>query len=318
MLICLDFGGSSIKYGLIDPSEPRVVKEKGEVRNTFADQQEFLSAVYDLVNDLKDRFPADGIAVSYCGELDHETGLIHSPGTYNYNAELPLGSLLENKFRMPVSVENDGNAAMLAEWRFGALQNCENAAMIVLGTGIGGSFIVDGKLHTGKNGFSGMLSFCLTDLEKPVDMNNMAMSSMASRYLIKEFLRSKGAELPDDSEAATAVYEGRPFNGKEFFRLYHEGDQEADRVLTAYAGNVVRFILTLHCILELEAVAIGGGISAQQALLDHIRQEADAVFGPTGLGVLHLPAPRIVRAEFGSDANLVGAALWFLEQHSNV
>ena len=150
MLICLDFGGSSIKYGLIDPSEPRVVKEKGEVRNTFADQQEFLSAVYDLVNDLKDRFPADGIAVSYCGELDHETGLIHSPGTYNYNAELPLGSLLENKFRMPVSVENDGNAAMLAEWRFGALQNCENAAMIVLGTGIGGSFIVDGKLHTGK------------------------------------------------------------------------------------------------------------------------------------------------------------------------
>ena len=87
--------------------------EKDQVPNTFEDQETFLSAVYDLIQKLKDRYPVSGIAISYCGELDHEKGIIHSPGSYRFNGGFHMRETLEAETGLPVAVENDGNAAML-------------------------------------------------------------------------------------------------------------------------------------------------------------------------------------------------------------
>ena len=58
----------------------------------------------------------DGIAVSYCGELDHEKGIIHTPGSYPYNGRSPFRALLSEKTGLPVSLENDGNLVGAALW----------------------------------------------------------------------------------------------------------------------------------------------------------------------------------------------------------
>lgn len=312
MLLCLDFGGSAIKYGLLDRQNPTQITDVGSVPNHFADQEEFLSVTFSLIASAAGRFPLEGIAVSYCGELDHEQGIIRNPGTYFYNAGLELRRVLEERTGLPVSIENDGNAAILAERKYGSLQNTENSAMLVLGTGIAGAFILDGKLYTGRSGMAGMLSFCTNDLEKPFGPENMAMQSVAVRFLIRDFLKRKGAPLPEDPECALAEYDGRAFNGKEFFRILAEGDEDAREALEAYAGNIARFIMTLNCILDVEAVAIGGGISAQDALIESITRQASLLFGPQGFRY----GPSITRASFGSDANLIGAAIWFMEQHA--
>ena len=315
MLLCLDFGGSSIKYGLVDTADMVSVVNKGKLPNTFKDQKEFLDAACGIAGKMAEEAVLDGIAVSYCGELDHEKGIIFNPGTYPYNAGLRLKDELEKRTGLPVSVENDGNAAMLAEWKYGGLREYNNAAMIVIGTGIAGSFIIDGKLHTGRYGLSGMLSFCASDLEKPLSLENMAMSSAATRYLIREYLLRKGAEPPSDPECASAVYEGQPFDGMAFFERVAQKDPDAEAVLDAYAGNLARFIMNLHFILELEAVAIAGGVSAQDALMERIQREADRLFGEKGM--MHLPGPDIRRACLGADANLIGAAAWFCESERN-
>lgn len=318
MLICLDFGGSSIKYGLLDDarlySEPQnAIMEKDQVPNTFEDQETFLSAVYDLIQKLRDRYPVSGIAISYCGELDHAKGIIHSPGSYRFNGGFHMREALEAETGLPVAVENDGNAAMLAEWNFGSLKGYENAAMLVLGTGIAGSFVLDGALHTGKMGFSGILSMCPNDLTRPIGFENAAIATIASHFLMREYLTRIGKMEAEDMQMGRYLLDGKPFTGKDFFERLHASDPVARAVLETYAGNISRFLLTLQCVLEVEVVAFGGGITAQDSLIDAIQAAVDALYRDPLMETIRLPKPRVLRAGFGSDANLVGAALWFHE-----
>ncbi len=247
--------------------------------------------------------------MSYCGELDHVKGVNNAPGTYLYNSGLRLKEILEERFGLPAAIENDGNAALLAEAKYGVLQGYENAGMIVLGTGIGGAFLLDGRLHTGRHGFAGMLSFCANDLSKPLELDNMAIAYIASHYLTREYLIRSGQASREEFRKGKWELERKPFDGKNFFRLYTEGDETAKGVLKDYTENIAKFIMNLQCVLELEAYAIGGGISAQEALISGIQQEVEKVFEPD-LGMLR---PAIHRAGFGNDANLIGAALWFKE-----
>lgn len=304
-LLCMDFGGSAVKYGMLDWSENREdysggeLSGKGSLPNTFSNQEELLEAVDYLVSELmKNTEAVDGIAVSYCGELDHETGLIYSPGVYRYNRNLNLKNHLEKHHGLPVSVENDGNAAMLAEWQYGSLKGLENAAMLVLGSGVAGAFILDGHLHTGKRGFSGFLSMLRTGAKNE---NGKAVSSAGlcgSRFLIREYLRRSGKE--DDT-----------FDGRRFFDCYKSEDPVAREVLQEYAGNVADMIYNLQLILEVEAFAIGGGISAQDALIEAIREKMDELMGSGFIQYVQLPKPEVFRAAFSNDANLIGAAYWF-------
>ncbi len=320
MLVCLDFGGSSIKYCVLEDSllltrPDQSIGEKGQIPNTFQDQKTFLQAIYDLVRKLQTKYTVTGVAISYCGELDHEKGVIHSPGSYQFNGGLPMKETLEAELKVPVAVENDGNAAMLAEWRFGCLKGYENAAMLVLGTGIAGSFVLDGRLHTGKMGFSGILSMCPTDLTKPISLENAAITSIASHYLMREYLTRIGKTEVADMQLGRYLLDGQPFTGREFFDRLHAGDPVAEAVLKDYAGNIARFLMSLQCVLEVEAFAIGGGITAQDVLIQAIRQALDEVYEAPFMEVVRLPKPKVERAGFGSDANLVGAALWFRQLH---
>jgi len=77
-----------------------------------------LDTVSETVETLKAKTAGgiDGIAVSYCGELDHEKGIIHTPGSYPYNGRSPFRALLSEKTGLPVSLENDGNLVGAALW----------------------------------------------------------------------------------------------------------------------------------------------------------------------------------------------------------
>ncbi len=307
-LLCLDFGGSAIKYGLLDTGNQKLT-EKGSIRNTFTGREDLLEAVFTLAAQMK---PYEGIAVSYCGELDHWSGYIYSPGTYLYNRDLPMKEVLEERLHVPVSVENDGNCAMLAEWKYGSLQGYDDACMIVLGTGIAGSLVLDGQLHTGKRGFAGIFSLFQTNLEKSGGIGNLAFSAAASAFLPREYLIRTGRPLPADLWFGQMELDGEGFDGRKFFELFEAGDPIAAQVLDQYASNVCNLLFNVLVTTEVEAFSIGGGISSQKILIDKIREKMDDVFSNPLIGSIQLPKPRIEAAGFGNDANLVGAAEWFL------
>lgn len=96
-----------------------------------------------------------GIGVGFPGPLDAETGIIFNPPNLMGWDNVPLKSMLEEEFNIPVSVENDANAAALGEWWMGAGAGTNSLVCITLGTGVGGGIILDGKLLHGASGMAG-------------------------------------------------------------------------------------------------------------------------------------------------------------------
>lgn len=186
--------------------------------------------------------------------------------------------------------------------------------MLVLGTGIGGGIILNGKVLMGAHAAAGEVSGLVSDISKMADDDFKLTSveryseaplwaEMASASgLIFEYARQK--HLPTGSPMPT---------GEEIFAAYNAGEPEAQKALKIFARRVAVGILSLQHVLDVEKVAIGGGISAAEALLPAIQAELDWLF--ERCTVMPAVKPELVRCRYGNDANLIGALKLFFEQN---
>ena len=104
-----------------------------------------------------------------------------------------------------------------------------------------------------------------------------------------------------------------PMDGRIFFEAVHAGETEANETLRSFCRAVAVQIYNLNVLLDLEKVAIGGGISAAEALLPAIQAELDWLF--ERCTVMPTVKPELVRCRYGNDANLIGALKLFFEQN---
>lgn len=101
-----------------------------------------------------------GVAISSPGAVNKNTGVIEGASALPYIHGFNIQSELETLFALPVSIENDANCAALAEVAFGAAKGCTTALLLVLGTGVGGAVVIDGKVHHGEHLLVGNLVIC--------------------------------------------------------------------------------------------------------------------------------------------------------------
>ena len=186
--------------------------------------------------------------------------------------------------------------------------------MVAAGTGIGGGIILNGKVLMGAHAAAGEVSGLVSDISKMADddfkltrVEKFAEAPLwaglaSATGLILEYARQK--HLP----------EGSPMpNGEEIFAAYNAGEPEAQQALKLFARRVAIGILSLQNVLDVEKVAIGGGISAAEALLPAIQAELDWLF--ERCTVMPTVKPELVRCRYGNDANLIGALKLFFEQN---
>lgn len=228
--------------------------------------------------------------------------------------EQPFAAQVEARLGVPVTIANDGKCAAAAEGWTGALAGVENGLVLVLGTGIGGGIILNGKVLMGAHAAAGEVSGLVSDISKMADDDFKLTSveryseaplwaGMASASgLIFEYARQK--HLPTGSPMPT---------GEEIFAAYNAGEPEAQKALKIFARRVAVGILSLQNVLDVEKVAIGGGISAAEALLPAIQAELDWLF--ERCTVMPTVKPELVRCRYGNDANLIGALKLFFEQN---
>ena len=133
-IMVFDVGGTEIKYSVMDEQMHRT--DSGAVPTPQDTQAQFLDAVYRLYAPHKDE--VSGIAMALPGFVDNRTGYVSNGGALLYNTATPVGQLLAEKCGCPVILENDGKAAAMAELANGALKGCCNAAVFIIGTGVGG------------------------------------------------------------------------------------------------------------------------------------------------------------------------------------
>lgn len=285
-VIGVDLGGTKILAGRLD-REGHVLEQR-EVPTPTASQEELLVGVEAAVAGLV----SDSVAAIGCGVpsvLDRATG--RALGSVNIPLEgVSLGERLAS-FGVPVGVENDANAATLAEWRLGAGAGVDDLLLLTLGTGVGGGVVTGGELYRGW----AELGHIVVILDGPP-----CQGTCTGRGHLEAVASGSAAD-----RAAIELW-GPEGTAEQLVERAHAGDAAATGALTKMGRLLGAGIGSLVNVFGAELVVVGGGFGTAAAAflfpaaLEVARREA---LGPARTGL------RIVPAELGSDAGLVGAGL---------
>ena len=299
-LMVFDVGGTEIKYSVMDESLER--RESGSVPTPMTTQEDFLDVLCGLYQ--PHRGEVEGIAMSLPGFIDSERGICLGGGALRYNHRREVARPLSERTGVPVHIANDGKCAALAELRDGALTGCRNASVYIIGTGVGGGLIINGEILNGRHFTAGEFSFMRVgngDWDDPGTTAGLVCSTMG----LLEMNRRFNGFFTDDL-----------LDGRQFFDRVHAGDKGAAEVLGRFCRQIAMHIANLTILLDLEKVAIGGGISKQPILIDTIRKSLDEMYeNPSPYFDPGLPKTEIVPCRYGSEANQVGAYYYYMDAY---
>ncbi|WP_203340148.1 ROK family protein [Planococcus beijingensis] len=232
-----------------------------------------------------------GIGIGAPGPLDSKNGLISCPPNLPAWVDIPVRELIGRSFSVPVLLENDANAAALAEKWIGAAVENENFIYITVSTGIGAGIIAEGKLLKGLKGNAGDIGHMVIDpsFGECVCGQWGCLESIASGTAI--------------AKRASAII-GREVTAKDVFRFYKERDPD----ITGYMEDVFNVLgvasVSMINTFDPEKIVFGGGVSKfGEPMFDSIRQYVRRyALNPTGRKT------EITAAKLGQNAGVIGAA----------
>jgi len=291
--LVIDIGGSFIKYAIM--TQIAGFLEKGKIPTPLDSIEKLIENIGEIYDKYKDEI--QGIAISIPGIIDSERGYAYTGGSLTYNDDKEIVKLTQKRCPTKISIENDGKCAALAELWQGSLKDCDDGVVIVLGTGVGGGIIKDRKLHKGKHFSAGEFSFMLTNDNFEYTVDDLWGFKNSYKNLTKPFAKLKNITNND-------------FDGLAFFEFVNNGDKEAIKILDQYTKGLVKQIFNLQCILDPEKIAIGGGISEQDILMEYIQKNMKEHYNKYPFN--SPPRAKIVRCKFRNDSNLIGALYNFL------
>lgn len=283
--LAVDIGGTFTKYAVMD--RELNITGRGKVPTVTSSSESFVGMIEEI---FRSKAPqAAGIGISSAGVMDVERGIMHNAGSITCVHELPIVQILSDRCGVPVSIGNDAHCAAQAElWR-GSLSDVDNAVVLVLGTAVGGTVIVNGRILEGAHHMAGELSYCLTDSTDALNpMKTMAMTG----------------GVPALIRAAEAASGEKGLTGETIFARAIAGEEVFLEALRGYARGIAVLIGNCQYMVDPERVAIGGGVSAQPLLIELIRQELRAL---CGIYPYPVPVPEVTACRFFNDANLIGA-----------
>ncbi len=247
----------------------------------------------------------DGIAIGIPGPLDPRRGIVYAAPQLRGWDNFDAAAALRDRIGCDVAINNDANLAGYAEWVAGAGRGTTDFVFITASTGVGGALILDGDLYAGNSGTAGEIGHMPLSPDQPAcgeghrgcleGTSSGTAIANAGRRAVAAGERTSLAGLPPDAIDAKAVQDAA-----------HAGDEVALRIFTTAARNLGRAVGGLINLFSPEAIAIGGGLI----------NAGDLLFGPlrAAVGEMAFAVPaqrcRIIEAELGTDAGLVGAVAW--------
>ena len=307
MRIGLDIGGTNIDVGLVD------IKNRLRVRCSRKTQanrplQEVIStiedAIYEAMNEIQlPPFASEGIGVGCAGLVDAESGLVRLSENLHWQ-DVPIAAILEDRFEIPVRVENDANCALLGEWHMGAAAGARNVVMLTLGTGIGSGILVDGKIYRGAGGLAGEIGHTLLYMDGA--RCSCGRKGCAEAYLGAPALLRQIQQTMQTSPH-TLLHE-RTASIPWLFECAAMGDEAAQTCVQNYQRYLGELCVNLVNTFRPELILLGGGIAnAGDALIGPVNQYVQEHAFGAQCGFV----PQVKKAQLGDEAGVIGAAcLW--------
>lgn len=289
-VVGIDLGGTKIMAGVLSNG---VIQAKVTVPTPEEGGQ---AVVESMAQAARSAMEAAGVEVAAIGlgtpgPLDYKQGLIKFAPNIASFTNFPIQALLEQATGLKVYMENDANAAALAEHKLGAAKGAESTLFMTVSTGVGGGFVWGNKVLRGANGQGAEIghitmqpggSLCGCGLDGCLEA--LATGPAMERMALASFKREMGT--------------------RELFALFQQGDSRASRIVLQAAGWVGIALASLVKCYDPQVIVLGGGVAlnAGQGYIDEVMRSYHRYMEGWITPPIHL-------AKLGGEAGLLGAAL---------
>ena len=307
LTIGIDIGGTKVLGGVVD-STGNIIDSARRV-TPVAGGKELITTIIEVVKEFKSKHEIAGVGISIAALISADQGtVVGAPNIANLS-KLNFVAELKKEFNIPIIAENDANAAMWAEYKFGAARGFNPVMFFIIGTGMGGGLVIDDKLFRGANGIgaefghmivqqNGVLCGCGTK----GCIEQYASGSALMRYA-KEGITANPAKGKVILDLAGGSVTG--LTGAILTKAALAGDELAIAAFKQQADWLGSACASFALILNPAAIVIGGGVvDAGELFLAPVREAMNRYMPFAGT---HTP-PKIIAAKFGNDAGLIGAA----------
>jgi glucokinase len=308
-LVCaVDLGGTNLRAANID-REGRIHERVKIATPDSNDPADIVSAIAATVTRCAEQAATRAAQVAFIsvvvpGSVHADTKAVVNAPNVPAIVDFKLSDALENAVQRPVLIENDANAAALGEMWRGAARDCRTIVCLTLGTGVGSGIILDGELWRGADGTAGEIGHTSVDPFGGVQCkcgNIGCLEVCASATAIVRMAREALVDHPESRLRASASGE---LTAERIAATATAGDDLAREIFHRAGVYLGIAAATIVNTLNPEIIVIGGGVSASFDLF------ADAAREEMLRRAFSVPARRcrIVKAECGDDAGLLGAA----------
>jgi len=305
----VDIGGTKVAVGTVDENGKILTHgRKPMIANGTAEAA--FNAVTDAIDSMLATSGGTAQSIGICcpGPLDPKSGVVLNPPNLPCWRNFPLAKRISAKYNVPVKVDNDANAAALAETLWGAAQGYRFVFCATLGTGIGTGIIFDGVIYHGKTGSAGEGGHVSIDYRGPVCNcgKRGCIEILASGPAIGVRARAKVAADPSRASVLLTLAGGNvtAVTSEKVGQAFAAGDALAREilldtieVLTPWLGNIVD-------ILDPDVLVIGGGVASMlQPFFDEIKRRIPAwCVNPRAAEI------PLLMARYGAEAGVAGGA----------
>ncbi|MDA8229603.1 MAG: ROK family protein [Desulfitobacterium hafniense] len=307
--IGIDLGGTKLLAALVD-EQGNIVSHKQQLTDVSGGKEAVISQIARSVKDfmsepwVKDK--VKNLGISAAGPVDPLHGRLVQGTNFGWN-DAPLKSIFEDMFQIPVCVENDANAAAIAEHRIGAGKGSTDMVYVTISTGIGGGLILGGQLYRGATFAAGEIGHIVVETEGPLCncggmgcVESLASGPATARRAVARIMRDERSSI---SELVGGQLER--VSAETVYQAAANGDQLAREVVYQSGKYIGIALASVVNILNPQVIVVGGGVS----------KAGDLLFKPLleNLTCRVMKAQRnsvqVIPAKFGNFSAVLGAAL---------
>lgn len=229
MNIAVDLGGTNVRVGLVD--KDRILKLLSQPCHAGGAEEDVLGQIFSMVSELLPGHETGGIGVGVPSVVDVEKGIVYDVIGIPSWKEVHLKELLEERFGIPAHINNDCNCFALGVSRYGEAKGYREAVGVTLGTGVGSTLVIDGKIYCGHNTGAG-------------EIGNIP-------YLDRDY----------EYYCSSRFFTGRGTSGKEAGDAAASGDPDALALMDEFGTNVGRLVKVIMYAYDPSIIVFGGSIS---------------------------------------------------------
>jgi len=308
-ILGVDIGGTKVAVGVVD-REGRILAQDRRPMIAGGTAQAGLQAVTGAIDSMLATVNGQVSSIGICapGPLDPKSGIVLNPPNVPCWRNFPLSSEITAKYRVPVQIDNDANAAALAETRWGAARGFRYVFYATIGTGIGTGIVFDGAIYHGNTGSAAEGGHVSIDYRGPACNcgKRGCIEALASGPAIGARARAKLEAENSRASKLRDVAQGDigPVTSEAVARAYAAGDVMAQEIMLETAQLLTYWLGNIVDLLDPDVIVMGGGVAA---MLRPFFSEISKTLPGWCVNPRASEIP-LVMAHYGADAGIAGAA----------